>query len=66
MKNYRFDTKTIHGGITKKNPENALNPPIFQTSTFTFDSIDHVEKVMSFESDDYVYTRGNNPHPKII
>ncbi|NMA86797.1 MAG: PLP-dependent transferase [Tissierellia bacterium] len=61
MKNYRFDTKTIHGGITKKNPENALNPPIFQTSTFTFDSIDHVEKVMSFESDDYVYTRGNNP-----
>lgn len=61
MKNHRFDTKTIHGGITKKNPENALNPPIFQTSTFTFDSIDHVEKVMSFESDDYVYTRGNNP-----
>ena len=61
MKNYRFDTKTIHGGITKKNPENALNPPIFQTSTFTFDSIEHVEKVMSFQSDDYVYTRGNNP-----
>ena len=61
MKNYRFDTKTIHGGITKKNPENALNPPIFQTSTFTFDSIEDVEKVMSFESDDYVYTRGNNP-----
>ncbi len=60
-KNYRFDTKTIHGGYTGKNPENALNPPIFQTSTFTFDSIEHVEKVMSFESDDYVYTRGNNP-----
>ena len=61
MKNYRFDTKAIHGGITKKNPENALNPPIFQTSTFTFNNIEHVEKVMSFESDDYVYTRGNNP-----
>ena len=61
MKNYRFDTKTIHGGINKKNPENALNPPIFQTSTFTFNNIEHVEKVMSFESDDYVYTRGNNP-----
>lgn len=61
MKNYRFDTKTIHGGSTGKNPKNALNPPIFQTSTFTFNSIEHVEKVMSFESDDYVYTRGNNP-----
>src|SRR5690554_7615954 len=44
-----------------ENPNNALNPPIFQTSTFVFDDIEHVEKVMSFESDDYVYTRGNNP-----
>lgn len=44
-----------------KSPENALNLPMFQTSTFTFDSIEHVEKVMSFESNDYVYTRGNNP-----
>lgn len=60
-KNYHFDTKTIHGGSSGKNPNNALNPPIFQTSTFVFDDIEHVEKVMSFQSDDYVYTRGNNP-----
>ncbi len=31
------------------------------TSTFTFDNTEHVRKVMNFESDDYVYTRGNNP-----
>lgn len=58
---YGFDTKAIHGGSTGKNPNNALNPPIFQTSTFVFDDINHVERVMSFQSDDYVYTRGNNP-----
>lgn len=57
----RFDTKAIHGGQRGKNSDNALNPPIFQTSTFVFDNIEHAEKVMSFESDDYVYTRGNNP-----
>lgn len=57
----RFDTKAIHGGQKGKNPNNALNPPIFQTSTFVFDSIEHANKIMSFESDDYVYTRGNNP-----
>lgn len=61
MNNYGFDTRAIHGGSDGKNPYNALNPPIFQTSTFVFDDIDHVERVMSFESDDYVYTRGNNP-----
>ncbi len=60
-KNYKFDTKTIHGGCEGKNANNALNPPIYQTSTFVFDSVDHVDKVMTFESDDYVYTRGNNP-----
>ena len=60
-KNHGFDTRAIHAGGTGKNPNNALNPPIFQTSTFVFDDIDHVEKVMSFQSDDYVYTRGNNP-----
>lgn len=60
-KEFRFDTKAIHGEELKKNPENALNPPIFQTTTFVFEDLDHVEKVMSFESQDYVYTRGNNP-----
>ncbi|HHW57632.1 MAG TPA: PLP-dependent transferase [Clostridia bacterium] len=60
-KEFRFDTKAIHGTDFKRNPENALNPPIFQTTTFVFEDLDHVEKVMSFESQDYVYTRGNNP-----
>lgn len=56
-----FDTRAIHAGSKGNNPSNSLNPPIFQTSTFVFNNIDHANKVMSFESDDYVYTRGNNP-----
>jgi methionine-gamma-lyase len=60
-KEYKFDTMSIHAGGEHRNPKNALNPPIFQTSTFVFDDIEHVQKVMAFESDDYVYTRGNNP-----
>lgn len=56
-----FNTRAIHGGKMEKNPSNALNPPIFQTSTFVFNSVDHANKVMNFESNDYVYTRGNNP-----
>lgn len=61
QKNYKFDTTSIHGGEHGKNPDNALNPPIFQTSTFVFDNLQHVDDVMSFKSSDYVYTRGNNP-----
>ncbi len=62
----KFQTKTIHAGGKEKNPENALNYPIFQTSTFVFDNLEHVEKVMNFESDDFVYTRGNNPTLRVF
>lgn len=65
-KNYGFDTLSIHAGGCGKNANNALNPPIYQTSTFIFDDIEHVERIMSFECDDCVYTRGNNPTLKLL
>ena len=36
------------------------------TSTFTFDSLEAAEAAFEFETDDYVYTRGNNPTLKIL
>jgi methionine-gamma-lyase len=66
VKKMGFNTLAIHSGEPDKHAENALNPPIFQTSTFVFDSIEHAGRVMNFESDDYVYTRGNNPTLRIL
>lgn len=57
-----FDTKLIHGAAqVPGDASKALCDPIHVSSTFTFDSIADAQKVMAFESDDYVYTRGNNP-----
>ncbi len=61
-----FDTLAIHGAQRKKKPDNALNEPIYMTSTFTFDSLDDAEAAFSFASDDYVYTRGNNPTLRLL
>mgnify|MGYP006278893417 CR=1 FL=1 len=62
MDNFKnFDTTAIHAGEEENKPKNALNEPIFMTSTFTFDNLEHAKKTFSFETDDYVYTRGNNP-----
>lgn len=61
-----FQTRAIHSGQVEENPSHALNPPIFQTSTFTFDSVEHADEVMSFKSTDYVYTRGNNPTLRLL
>lgn len=66
VKKMGFNTMAIHSGEPDKHAENALNPPIFQTSTFVFDSVEHAGRVMNFESDDYVYTRGNNPTLRIL
>lgn len=56
-----FDTLAVWGEEEGENPRRALNPPIFQTSSFTMEDIDVVEDIMSFNRDDLVYTRGNNP-----
>ncbi len=56
-----FDTRAIHSGGDKKEAHGALNPPIYQTSTFVFDSVAEAEDTFSFRSDGYVYTRGRNP-----
>ena len=59
-KELHFYTLSIHCG-EESNPEHALNYPVFMTSTFTFEDIQHAEDTFAFKKSDYVYTRGNNP-----
>jgi methionine-gamma-lyase len=63
---YDFQTRTIHPTKTKNYSEHSLNPPIYQTSTFTFDKVENAKKVMNFENNDYIYTRGNNPTLRLL
>jgi cystathionine beta-lyase/cystathionine gamma-synthase len=42
-------------------PYNAASSPIFQTSLFTFDSYAAIEDVFAGRSEDFIYSRGNNP-----
>lgn len=66
LKTYQFDTLAIHAGNEPFNPKNALNPPIYMTSTFQFADLDAAEDAFSFKTDDYVYTRGNNPTLRVL
>ncbi|MEC9489174.1 MAG: PLP-dependent aspartate aminotransferase family protein [Halanaerobium sp.] len=63
---YNFATLAIHGGQEGENPAHALNYPIFMTSTFTFRDLKHAGDTFSFATDDYVYTRGNNPTIRLL
>ena len=42
-------------------PFNAVSPPIFQTSLFTFERYAAIEDVFAGRSEDFIYSRGNNP-----
>jgi cystathionine beta-lyase len=42
-------------------PENAVSPPIFQTSIFCFPSFAAFQEAITDEVNHFLYTRGNNP-----
>lgn len=58
--NLRFNSKLIHGG-GYKNKLGAVNVPIYQSSTFEFESAEEGARCFTGESDGYIYTRLGNP-----
>lgn len=55
-----FNTKLIHAGEIHDQYGSAT-VPIYQTSTFSFDSAEEGAKCFAGESDGYIYTRIGNP-----
>lgn len=47
-------------------PMNAVNPPIFQTSNFCFDSFERFRQALTDELSECLYTRGNNPTVNLV
>ncbi len=57
---YKEATTVVHGNH-EKNPDGALATPIFQTSTFVFDSAEQGGRRFAGQEDGYIYTRLANP-----
>ena len=55
-----FSTRAVHAGYVK-NEFGALAPPIYQTSTFIFDSAEQGGNRFALEEDGYIYSRLGNP-----
>ncbi len=60
MKNQKFSTRQIHGEGHHK-PFNSHSFPIFQTSTFYFDSPEHGAELFAGKGEGYIYSRLGNP-----
>jgi methionine-gamma-lyase len=62
----RFETAVIHEGYDEKEMLGSLAPPIFQTSTYVFDSAEQGERRFLGEEAGYMYSRLGNPTVKIL
>ena len=60
MTDYRRDTLCVQGGYAPKNGE-ARVLPIYQSTTFKFDSADHVGDLFDLKAEGHFYTRLSNP-----
>lgn len=63
---YRFETKSIHAGYDAKQHSDSLTPPIYQTSTFTFASIQQGANRFAGLEDGYIYSRLSNPTVTVL
>ncbi len=61
MKKMGFNTKAIHGGHVGDKQYGSLATPIYQTSTFIFDSAEQGGKRFAGQEGGYIYSRLGNP-----
>ncbi|KML39231.1 methionine gamma-lyase [Cytobacillus firmus] len=63
---FNFETQVIHEGYDAESFKGSLAPPIFQTSTFTFETAQQGEKRFAGEEEGYIYSRLGNPTVKML
>ncbi|MFC0416026.1 methionine gamma-lyase [Cytobacillus solani] len=57
----KIETKVIHEGYNSEKYSGSLAPPLFQTSTFTFETAEQGERRFAGEEEGYIYSRLGNP-----
>jgi O-acetylhomoserine (thiol)-lyase len=60
-RNYRFETLQIHAGQQPAPGTNARAVPIYQTTSYTFNSADHGANLFALKEFGNIYTRIMNP-----
>ncbi|MCA0433208.1 MAG: aminotransferase class I/II-fold pyridoxal phosphate-dependent enzyme [Proteobacteria bacterium] len=61
-----FSTRAIHLGYDPQTAHGALTPPIYQTSTYTFESVEQGAQLFAGERDGYIYGRTKNPTQALL
>ena len=59
--NYGFETRAIHAGAAPDPTTGARSTPIYQTTAYVFDDVDHAASLFNLHNFGYIYSRLTNP-----
>ena len=65
MSEYRIETKCVQGGYTPGNGE-PRQIPIYQSTTFKYDTSEHMGQLFDLEASGYFYSRLQNPSCDLV
>jgi O-acetylhomoserine (thiol)-lyase len=63
---WSFETKQIHAGQSPDSQTNARALPIYQTTSYTFDSTEHAANLFGLKELGNIYTRIMNPTQAVV
>ncbi len=62
----KFATLAVHAGAAPDPATGARATPIYQTTSFVFEDVDHAAKLFGLEAFGNIYTRINNPTQSVL
>ena len=63
---YGFETRTIHAGAQPDPVTGARNTPIYQSTSYVFDDVDHAADLFNLQSFGFIYSRLTNPTVSVL
>ncbi len=61
-----FETLAVHAGATPDPTTGARNTPIYQTTSYVFDDVDHAASLFNLQAFGYIYSRIGNPTVAVL
>src|SRR5277367_2721620 len=63
---FGFETRAVHAGASPDPTTGARNTPIFQTTSYVFDDVDHAASLFNLQTFGYIYGRLTNPTVAVL
>jgi len=65
-RSYGFETRTVHAGAAPDPVTGARVTPIYQTTSYVFEDVDHAASLFNLHNFGYIYSRLTNPTVSVL